>query len=128
MNKRELKKFEKLLQAERRRLDGSIRNIEESSRHEKTRESGGDFASYAESGTDNFAQETALNIAGGESEWLNEVSDALMRVQSGAYGGCEGCEEETRTPSNRETESAKIFQRPCCVRRQARSFPLPMSW
>ncbi len=94
MNKRELKKFEKLLLDERRRLDGSIRTIEESSRHEKSRESGGDFASYAESGTDNFAQETALNIASGESEWLNEVSDALKRVHDGSYGVCEGCQEE----------------------------------
>lgn len=94
MNKRELKKFEQLLLAERSRLDGSIRNIEETSRHEQGRDSGGDFASYADSGTDNFERETALNIASGESVWLSEVSEALMRVQQGSYGKCEACGEE----------------------------------
>lgn len=94
MNKREMKKFEQLLLAERSRLDGSIRNIEETSRHEQGRDSGGDFASYADSGTDNFERETALNIASGESEWLSEVSAALTRVQNATYGKCEGCEEE----------------------------------
>jgi RNA polymerase-binding protein DksA len=94
MNKRDMKKFEQLLLSERSRLDGSIRSIEESSRHEQGRDSGGDFASYADSGTDNFERETALNIASGESDWLSEVSEALMRVQNGSYGKCEGCTEE----------------------------------
>jgi RNA polymerase-binding protein DksA len=93
MNKREQKKFEKLLLAERERLDGSIRTIEESSRSESGREGVGDFSSYAESGTDNFERETALNIASGESEWLNEVSDALKRLHDGTYGVCENCQE-----------------------------------
>ena len=93
MNKREQKRFEKLLLAERERLDGSIRTIEESSRSESGREGVGDFASYAESGTDNFERETALNIASGESEWLNEVSDALRRLHDGTYGTCEECQE-----------------------------------
>ena len=93
MNKRDLKKFEKLLQNERNRLAGSIRNIEEASRHNSGRDSSGDLSSYAESGTDNFELETALNIASGESSWLNEVSDALQRIADGKYGECEGCGE-----------------------------------
>lgn len=92
MNKRDAKKFEKLLMEERNRLVGSIRNIEEDSRHAAGRDSSGDLSSYAESGTDNFDLETSLNIASGESEWLNEVSDALIRLEKGTYGICEGCE------------------------------------
>ena len=69
MNKREQKRFEKLLLAERERLDGSIRTIEESSRSESGRE------------------------GVGESEWLNEVSDALRRLHDGTYGTCEECQE-----------------------------------
>lgn len=94
MNKRDLKKFEKLLLAERDRLTGSIKNIEDASRYESGRDNSGDLSSYAESGTDNFELETALNIASGESHWLNDVSEALVRIQSGTFGTCEGCEKE----------------------------------
>jgi len=94
MNKKDRKKFEKLLQAERERLVGSIQSIEDASRHESGRDSSGDLSSYAESGTDNFELETALNIASGESSWLNDVTDALRRLSDGSYGICESCEGE----------------------------------
>lgn len=94
MNKKDAKKFEKLLLAERDRLSGSIRNIEDASRYESGRDNSGDLSSYAESGTDNFELETALNIASGESHWLNEVAEALVRIENGGYGTCEGCEKE----------------------------------
>ena len=91
MNKRDLKKFEKLLEDERSRLSGSIRNIEEESRSDRSQEPGMDLQGYAEAGTDNFERETALNIASGESHWLNEVEDALKRLNLGTYGICENC-------------------------------------
>ncbi len=93
MTKAELKKFEKLLLDERTRLTGSIRNIEEASRSEAGRDKDGDLASYAETGTDNFELETALNIASGESEWLRNIDEALRRIESGEYGICERCEQ-----------------------------------
>lgn len=94
MTKKELQKFEKLLLEERDRLVGSIRNIEDASRHESGRDYSGDLTSYAETGTDNFELETALNIASGESEWLKDVAEALERVKDGTYGICDGCEKE----------------------------------
>ena len=93
MNKKEAKKFEKLLLNELDRLSDGIRKIEESALHESVRETTGDLYSYAETGTDNFERETALNIATNESERLREVTDALKRIDSGAYGVCEGCSE-----------------------------------
>jgi DnaK suppressor protein len=90
MNKRDLKKFEKKLLQERERLLHNIKGIEESSRTESAQERGDDFSSYAESGTDNFSLETALNIAGGEYERLQEIDDALQRIKDGVYGVCEG--------------------------------------
>ncbi len=90
LTKTELKKFEKMLMEERDRLMGSVRSIEEASRTEGGRDSGGDLTSYAESGTDSFELETSLNIASGESQRLMDIADALMRVQKGTYGICEG--------------------------------------
>lgn len=94
MNKKDAKKFEKLLLTERDRLSGNVRSIEDASRYESGRDNSGDLSSYAESGTDNFELETALNIASGESHWLNEVAEALVRIENGSYGTCEGCEKE----------------------------------
>jgi DnaK suppressor protein len=93
MNKKEAKKFEKLLLSDIDRLSNGIRKIEESALHESVRETTGDLYSYAETGTDNFERETALNIATGESERLRDVTDALKRIDTGTYGVCEGCEE-----------------------------------
>lgn len=94
MNKREAKKFEKLLIGDLNRLSDGIRKIEESALHDSVRETTGDLYSYAETGTDNFERETALNIATGESERLRDVTDALQRITNGTYGVCEGCEEQ----------------------------------
>ena len=93
MNKKESKKYEKLLLNELERLSTGIRNIEESALHDSVRETTGDLYSYAETGTDNFERETALNIATSESERLRDVNDALKRIEMGTYGVCEGCEE-----------------------------------
>jgi DnaK suppressor protein len=93
MNTKEAKKYEKQLLAELDRLSDGIRKIEESALHESVRETTGDLYSYAETGTDNFERETALNIATNESERLHDVTDALKRINMGVYGICEGCQE-----------------------------------
>lgn len=94
MNKRDMKKFEALLMAELAHLSEGIRKIEESTLYETSFENKGDLSSYAEVGTDNFERETALNIASGESEWLQNVKDALHRIEDRTYGKCEGCKDE----------------------------------
>jgi len=94
MNKKDTQKYEKLLIAELERLTGHIRSIEESALEESVRETTGDLASYAEAGTDNFERETALNIASNESDRLRDINEALERVRQGAFGQCEGCNEE----------------------------------
>ena len=94
MNKKDMKKFEKLLFAEQAHLSEGIRQIEANTLEESVRESGGDLTSFAEAGTDNNERETALRVASGESSWLHEVADALIRINEGTYGTCEGCEEE----------------------------------
>lgn len=90
VSKADMKRFEKMLVEERDRLIASIRNIEEASRTESGHDNGADLSSFAETGTDNFNLETALNIAGSESERLRDVLDALERINKGTYGICEG--------------------------------------
>ena len=92
MNKKEMKKFEKQLLAERARLTEGIRKLEADTLYTPaTDNNASDLSSYAEVGTDHFERETALRVASGESEWLQEVTDALERISAGTYGDCEGC-------------------------------------
>lgn len=90
VSKADVKRFQKMLIEERDRLMTSIRNIEEASRTESGHDNGADLSSFAETGTDNFNLETALNIASSESERLRDVMDALVRIEKGTYGVCEG--------------------------------------
>ncbi len=92
MNKRDAKKFEKLLVEERDRLVKGVRQLEEDTLYQPATDNVSDISSYAEVGTDSFERETALSIAGTESRQLSEVADALQRIDDGSYGACEGCE------------------------------------
>ncbi len=91
MNKRELKKFEKLLLAERERLGAGVKSLEREHLYQPIGEVHGlDSTNFAEVGTDSFARETALAVAGTESERLFEIKEALKRIREGTYGICEG--------------------------------------
>ncbi|MBN2311079.1 MAG: TraR/DksA C4-type zinc finger protein [Candidatus Hydrogenedentes bacterium] len=94
MNKRDAKKFEKLLLAERARLSSGIEKLEKDTLYQPVSDNSTDLTSLAEVGTDSFERETALNIASGEAAWLREVSDALKRIRNGEFGICEGCAAE----------------------------------
>ena len=94
MNKRDMKKFEKLLFAEQAHLTKGIKTIEANTMENTLREGGGDLTSFAEAGTDTNERDTALRVASDESEWLRNIADALRRIEDGTYGNCEVCEKE----------------------------------
>ena len=75
VSKADLKRFKKMLIEERDRLIGSINNIEEASRTESGHDNGADLSSFAETGTDNFNLETALNIA--SSELFSQLNSCI---------------------------------------------------
>jgi RNA polymerase-binding protein DksA len=94
MNKRDSKKFQKLLVEERDRLVRGVRQLEEDTLYQPATDNVSDVSSYAEVGTDSFEREIALSLTGAESRHLAEVADALQRIEDGTYGKCEGCEKE----------------------------------
>ncbi len=94
MKKRDMQKFKKLLMAESDHLMKGIRTIGEDALKSASTESVSDMTSFAEAGTDNNERETSLRLAGSESEMLQGVSDALMRIKDGSYGQCIDCEQE----------------------------------
>jgi len=93
LNKRELKKFQKLLLELRDRLLGDIQFLTTDNLHRAGRETGADLSGAAQHsadhGTDNFDREFALSLASTEQDVLYEVEEALMRIEEGGYGVCE---------------------------------------
>lgn len=93
LNKRELKKYEKILMELRERLQGDIRFLTTDNLHRAGRETGADLSGSAQHsadhGTDNFDREFALSLASTEQDVLYEVDEALMRIYEGGYGVCE---------------------------------------
>ena len=94
MNKRELEKFKKLLLAEGKHFSDGIKAIERDTMESTEGDKSGDFASFAEAGTDNNDRETALRLASSESAQLNAVAEALERIEDGSYGLCIDCNEK----------------------------------
>lgn len=94
MTKREMQKYKKQLIAESEHLLKGIRTIGQDTLEAAQGEVGLDPTSFAEAGTDTNDRETALRLASGESQMLQDVLDALQRIEDGTYGDCETCGEE----------------------------------
>ena len=98
MNKRDLKRYEKLLQAERERLALFLGKLENSVLKRTQRESSGDLSAYsihpADLGTDAMERENDLLVASAEGRLLIEINEAIQRVEDGSYGMCESCGKE----------------------------------
>ena len=87
-------KFKKLLLAEGKHFNEGIKTIEKNTQESASSDKSGDFSSFAEAGTDNNDRDTALRLASGETQMLNDVDDALQRIEGGTYGNCIDCEKD----------------------------------
>ena len=73
-----------------------IDHIERDTLNKSQRDSSGDLSGYtfhmADQATDNFDTEFNLDIASNEQKFLNEIDEALKRIDEGIFGVCEQCE------------------------------------
>lgn len=87
-------KFKKLLLSEAQHYSDGIKSIGNDAMQGHMSENTGDLTGFAEAGTDNNDRETKLRLASGESHLLEEVADALERIEEGTYGECVDCQED----------------------------------
>ena len=96
MDKQELNKFKAQLKLQRERIVSGIDHIERDTLNKSQRDSSGDLSGYtfhmADQATDNFDTEFNLDIASNEQKFLNEIDEALKRIDEGIFGVCEQCE------------------------------------
>ncbi|HEX5138033.1 MAG TPA: TraR/DksA family transcriptional regulator [Planctomycetota bacterium] len=86
--KADLEHFRKLLLTRRRRILGTVQGMEE----EALKASDQDFSvdHMADHGSDNFEQDFTLALVESERRELFEIDRALLRIEHGTYGICEG--------------------------------------
>jgi RNA polymerase-binding protein DksA len=94
MNKRELARFKKLIQAERNRVLSNLGSIEAEISElssNKSRSSQGYSNHMADIGSDAMGQEQVFLHASQETDYLKRLDEALRRIEAGTYGICEEC-------------------------------------
>ncbi len=96
MNKKDLQRFKKLIEDERRRVMERIGMIEEEIQGMAASQSGNQSYSnhMADIGSDAIEQEQAFLHASQGSDYLMALDDALRRIDKGTYGVCEECNEK----------------------------------
>ena len=90
LSAKELEHFRELLLAKRRELVGDMYSME----REALQRSGENLSNLpihmADMGTDNYEQEFTLGLMEKDRQLLREINTALMKIQNGMYGICEG--------------------------------------
>jgi len=100
LTKADLEHFKQLLLAKRKELLVNVHEIGDEALKKSRLDASGDLSSMpihmADLGSDNFEQEFALGLLDSEVRLLGEIDDALVRIEEGNYGVCEGTGKQIR--------------------------------
>lgn len=92
-SKKELDQFRKILLEMRAKISGDLRHLEADGLNKSQKEASGDLSGYsfhmADMATDNFDREFTLGLATNEQELLNQIADALRKLDEKTFGICE---------------------------------------
>lgn len=87
--------FRKILVSLRARLRGDLDQMTDEALHQGSGEASGNLSNMpihmADIGTENFNQDFTLGLIENEQETLNQIDDALGRIEAGTFGVCEEC-------------------------------------
>jgi DnaK suppressor protein len=95
MNKAEMQVFKSQLLILRARLRGDVSQMANAALNKSRSEANGDLSSMpihmADIGSDNFEQEFTLSLMENDGGTLDQIENALERIEEGTYGQCEEC-------------------------------------
>lgn len=98
MNKKDREHFKSVLMQMRRELSGQIDQAKETDMNATVRDAAGDHSGYsfhmADQGTDSMEREKTCFYAQRDNHALQDVIDALDRIESGTFGACVECGEK----------------------------------
>ena len=95
MTKAELDSYRDLLVSLRSRLNGDVTHLADEALRSTGGEASGSLSNaplhMADLGTDNFEQEFTLSLLQNQEQALDEIREALRRIERGTFGQCEEC-------------------------------------
>ena len=95
MTKAELDTYRELLVSLRSRLNGDVTHLADEALRSTGGEASGSLSNaplhMADLGTDNFEQEFTLSLLQNQEQALDEIREALGRIDRGTFGECEEC-------------------------------------
>ena len=98
MTQAEMNSYRRKLLALKTRLGGDLTELEEAALRPIGGDSSGNLSDVpvhpADLGDDTFDEEMSLILLENEVQLLEEVNDALTRIEQCAFGRCEACGEE----------------------------------
>jgi RNA polymerase-binding transcription factor DksA len=123
MTKPELDTFRQTLQSLRSRITGDVSHLADEALRSAGGEASGSLSNaplhMADLGTDNFEQEFTLSLLQNQEQALEEIAQALDRIERGSYGRCEECQ----SPIPKARLQAVPYTRHCvaCARKLQQS-------
>lgn len=113
LNAADIENFKKMLLEKRHEIVGNVNEMKDEALKKSRLDASGDLSSMpihmADIGTDNYEQEFALGLMDSERKLLNEIDDALHRIENKTYGICEA----TGKPIAKARLQAKPWARYC---------------
>jgi RNA polymerase-binding transcription factor DksA len=95
MTKADLDTYRELLVSLRSRLNGDVSHLSDEALRSTGGEASGSLSNaplhMADLGTDNFEQEFTLSLLQNQEQALDEIREALARMDRGHFGECEEC-------------------------------------
>ena len=95
LSKEVLQKLKKALLKKRARLMGNVEKLEEETFMNSQKDYSGDISGYkthiADIGSDASGMELMLGLASNQQKLLQQVNEALARIEDGTYGFCQMC-------------------------------------
>jgi len=95
MTKNQLEKYRDALLALRSRLKGDVSHLTSEALRKDTSDAGGNLSNtpihMADLGSDAFEQEFTLSLLENEEQTLEQIAEALKRIDQGDFGRCEEC-------------------------------------
>ena len=99
MKREDLESFKRTLQGLRSRLRGDLHQMTDEALRRDQPQLSGNLSNVplhmADVGTENYDQEFTLGLIENEQVTLDQIQDALGRIDSGTFGRCEECGAET---------------------------------
>jgi len=85
----EIEEFKNILLAKRREILGNVSSMENDTLHHERSELSNMPIHMADAGTDNFEIENTIGLMDSEKKILQDIYDALNRIDEGTFGVCE---------------------------------------